>query len=476
MLSQHQLEKQQEIIDHIIKGERIIVLEGSAGTGKTYMVNYLIEKIKKDFYKYGVVYVTAPTHKALSVLKSKIEPKQYVEFKTVHSGLQLKRKIIDRQEVYVKPEYTKKQSFERGVLLIIDESSMIGNKKIKNHPGMMDLIEELKDRMIIIFLGDRKQLPPVNESSSPVFTKGYPIVTLTEIQRQKAGNPIIDLSNNLSLIKTKEENIIKVQELVKQPITQLDLFTKTEEEDKYVEKILGYTFSNDRQRIISRLAETNGTNQGKYLAYTNDDVDEMNNQVRRAIYGNPAKIEYGEMLIFKAPYGENMNNDELIVSELEIKEIELEIPTEKCTFIMDDTGISISNIYQIHQGKNILDIDGKPLKNTETKLFKVYLINKTIPVIHEDSELEFNKECRKVERLCNSGVLDFKATYYMRDLLANITYGHASTVHKSQGSTYTKAFVNIANIKTNRNKSEVINMVYTAITRASDLVILYNVK
>ena len=57
----------------------------------------------------------------------------------------------------------------------------------------------------------------------------------------------------------------------------------------------------------------------------------------------------------------------------------------------------------------------------------------------------------------------------------DLDYGFSLTSHKSQGSTYKQAIINIKNIEMNPNKKEKKRLLYTAITRASDLVILYNV-
>lgn len=44
-----------------------------------------------------------------------------------------------------------------------------------------------------------------------------------------------------------------------------------------------------------------------------------------------------------------------------------------------------------------------------------------------------------------------------------------------QGSTYKQAIVNIKNININKNYKEKTRLLYTAVTRASELLILYNV-
>ena len=45
---------------------------------------------------------------------------------------------------------------------------------------------------------------------------------------------------------------------------------------------------------------------------------------------------------------------------------------------------------------------------------------------------------------------------------------------RMQGSTYKNVIINVGNIETDFDKKERKRLLYTAITRASDMVILYN--
>jgi len=481
MLSQHQLEKANEVLELMRQQHKIIVIEGSAGTGKTYMVNELITMIKDEFYKYGLVYVTAPTHKAVDVITSKIEAKSYIEFKTIHSGLQLQRRFMNGEAVYVKKRFNPRYPpFPNGKLLIIDEASMIGNATrdigTVPIPGMLDLIEEFKDQMTIIYLGDRKQLNPVNENDSPVFTKGYPIVNLTEIKRQGEGNPIIHLSHNLKLIWTKQENVMMMDKKIIRKVFSEELKEQIEiTETKQV--MVGYTFTADRQKIISRLAATNGTTEYKYLAYTNIEVDKMNTDVRKQIYGNPKKVEVGERIIFNAPYEQYMNNQEILVESCDIIVRRLEIPTSES--ILQDIDGKLEIINRVKMANNTrpqIDNAGKTIPTYDIFQCKCYLINDNIIVVHEDSERDFHDIAQDIQRKIDREGLDYKAKHYFKEQVADITYAHAVTVHKSQGSTYEKVIINFPTIMSNTNNEERRRMTYTAITRASDLVILFNVK
>ena len=57
------------------------------------------------------------------------------------------------------------------------------------------------------------------------------------------------------------------------------------------------------------------------------------------------------------------------------------------------------------------------------------------------------------------------------DKFANIVYGYALTIHKSQGSTYQNVYIDYKNVSINRNDKE--QCFYTGITRASKNIKIY---
>lgn len=176
---------------------RILLIQGSAGTGKTTLVHTLVSELshelsaKKD-RTYSVV-MTAPTHKAVEVLRQKNsdEDNIYTEFCTLHSALRLKYSIDEDKgiEEYIPDPSIRERKLSGATILVIDEASMIGTDLLH----YIDLSLEDNKLLKVIFIGDNKQLPPVNEPSyiSPIFNQGYKQLGLTEIIRQAAENPII---------------------------------------------------------------------------------------------------------------------------------------------------------------------------------------------------------------------------------------------------------------------------------------------
>jgi hypothetical protein len=73
-------------------------------------------------------------------------------------------------------------------------------------------------------------------------------------------------------------------------------------------------------------------------------------------------------------------------------------------------------------------------------------------------------------------IREFWAFYYEQliDKFADITYGYSMTVHKSQGSTYERVFVDMEDIiKRNPKERESFQCLYTAVTRASKEIHVY---
>jgi exodeoxyribonuclease-5 len=255
--------------------------------------------------------------------------------------------------------------------------------------------------------------------------------------RQGVGNPIIDLSRNLDEIANKVDSRVEEN---------------------------GYIFSNNLPQVVETLANVNGTDELKYLAWTNKEVDMINKLVRLRIYGeSPNKVELDETLVFNEPYKEEYyTNQEIKVESVEIKEKDFLYPSGKINGVFEKV-----TTY-------------KPIK------LKYYAINKkliegvpdlddNIIIIHEDSEADFQKLLKDLSSMCRARIIDWVDFFRFKEGFADMKYNHAITIHKSQGSTYKQAIVNIKNIGLNKNKTERARLLYTAITRASKLLILYKV-
>lgn len=419
-LTPHQQSVVSQGVDYLKEdGNRILLIQGSAGTGKTTLVRYLVAELTKELYtKKGRTYsavMTAPTNKAVEVLREKSDGEDdiYSEFCTLHSALQLKYNVDEARgiEQYVPDPTNKERRLVGPTILVVDEASMIGSDLLHYIDANMEENKQLK----VIYIGDNKQLPPINETTSPVFLKGYQQLELNEIIRQAAENPIISVSNNIYLLNS------------------------------YIDQVtpqgLGFSFTKDYQRIIRHFVENRHDTDIRFIAYTNRRVEEFNTLVRREIYHHPNKIEEGETIIFDRPYQVDFatryaNNEEVEINSLEIQERQMDYPIDK---------------------------EG----HTDTIRLKVYQVNDSFPILHEESDFLFQDLLSQLRRKAINKDLYWRDYFSARDAFVAFKHRYAITVHKAQGSTYREVFIDYDDINRNQSLEERSKLIYTAITRAS---------
>lgn len=170
--------------------EKVMVLQGYAGTGKSTLVKTLMDNMQKylkmarlvnpTMFEYQVQ-LTATTNKAAEALHQITG----MEVRTIHSflGLRVNKDFRTGQSVLTPRDNTP----EYGYILIIDEASMIDGP-------LLTTIFNKTENCKIMFIGDPAQLPPVKYTTTPVFDAKFTTAKLEKIMRQAAGNPIIELA------------------------------------------------------------------------------------------------------------------------------------------------------------------------------------------------------------------------------------------------------------------------------------------
>ncbi|RUT51685.1 hypothetical protein BWK51_00090 [Campylobacter fetus] len=254
-------EQQQIVYDKVLNGdERVILLQGEAGTGKSYTLS----SIAKDYP--GSVLITATTNKAKGLLQSNTGLQTY----TTHSALgfnMIRNGIFEYLSDVREPKISD--------LLIIDEVSMLPSEVYQKA-----VESEFKK---ILLVGDEAQLPAIGLKAS---IKPDIIITLTKQMRQSSNEK---LSNYLSRLR--------------EAITSKKILDITEE---LPEEIVIY----DKHKDFCK-AYLNSNNSKRLLTYSNKTVDSYNFNI------NTIRYKQGDLLVLDHPLGKLRNGD--IVEILEVK-------------------------------------------------------------------------------------------------------------------------------------------------------------
>lgn len=203
-------------------------LYGFAGSGKTTMILEIINFLAHHHLISNIAF-SAPTHKALNVMKSsfcKLMPTLMDEFGIKYHGmfdsdlLELKTRGLNIEFVTIhglmgfgmeltkdgEREFVKKATFSETIrnlckydIIIIDECSMIPLQMIIEifrviHEQMRKACN-FNDAPKIIFSGDPAQLPPVNEISSAIFIHSKEEIPFAEYERVVPKSQISSLLN-----------------------------------------------------------------------------------------------------------------------------------------------------------------------------------------------------------------------------------------------------------------------------------------
>lgn len=427
-----------ELMDFANGGASIHLLTGRAGTGKTTLVQALIKKLRAAGDNRRIVF-TAPTNKATQVLRRMVERWGLgIECVTCAKLLGLKPQINFEtgQEFFVKAYQEESKAQDYG-LIVVDESSMV-------NADLWEFIsEEANFFTKILFMGDAAQLPPVNEAISKAFTEIESQSNLTEVKRYSGAIAVLADDICTHLYRRGEPCITSDYSSDGKGVFVL----AKDKWNAYIVKAFqseSYLKNPDYCRV---------------LAWTNDRVDQINSMVRSAIRGkNAPRFCIGERLIAK----QHFSSDEGITlfntsSEMEVLEV----------------------------------IEGKSEKH-EVYFLKVQLFDDggqtiMIPVLHDASLAKFKAEQADLAKRAKAGERNLWDLWHWNNKrFAQIDYAYATTVHKSQGSTFNHAFVDIQNIFKNKTQNtlelpgmpkqvvyERNQLLYVAITRASDRVLVF---
>ncbi len=459
-------EEQRIVFDDLLKhlteenGYSLFMIEGYAGTGKTYLISKLVSCLNCK------VAMSAPTNKAVKVLTdNRGDMDSRVIYSTIHKLLALRVKMqyppagskARPKQILVKVS-RKNPIINDFDLLIIDEASMLDDE-------LFFMIEdEKKSSLKIIFMGDPAQIPPVNKDDSipliPAKREIYNIkhYELKTIMRQADGSKILETAYQIRNQRFQIFDPI----LSRKSNDDVLFFASSSEKDKIM-------FTKTMIEMFTSENFKNDPNYCKTIAWTNKVVDNFNLFIRKKLFKGQElkKIMVGEKLIADTPIFDGWEefspiifntSDEFEVIEYEEKTFEYFLPTGKEW----EQELSFMNIEQGQKGKSF------NLKYYSCVVESVDIISKekfrqSIDVLHETAEKPFGW---LISAICKREL--WKEYEKLTKRFSGVKYNYAITAHKAQGSTYKNVFLIEDDIQVNPRVLERNRIKYTACTRPKE--------
>lgn len=409
------------------------VLEGPAGTGKTTTLLALIQAAHLLDLEVGVA---APTHKAASVLRDKLEEakahqQNLPEPVTLHSLLCLK----PQRSVYGEPEtfrQTKQPRLGHLDLLIVDECSMVGE-------DLLGYIQEASATFAlpVLFAGDPYQLRPVNEQRLSKTFEAGPKFSLTEVLRHDGA--VLNLATRVRTL-----NYVPQIQPGSGGGSQVEVYPTMEDlEAAWLQ--------------AAAEAEKRGAiRETMMVCWMNKNRRRYNEMARTLIYGEDApQFMEGDVVVTLSAIERDgqllhMNNEDLQIKEAELLEAYMPVPTlgEKSAFrtwrltTSPGTKLYVLDDSETERYRKMLKALGANIRDTGEKAKK-------------ENDMKTMQEVKQA----------WSSIYFpLKEAFCEVDFRYALTVHKSQGSTYSKVFVCNDYMQ---SRDEAKQLLYVAVTRAA---------
>lgn len=423
----------QTVLHSVFYKSKLTVVEGHAGTGKTTLLKQLKELTEK-YSEYGVVGLSHSGKATQEMIKANITAETIDSF--LYNPKSLQNKI-----------------------LIIDEASVLSNEHFRKLLKYVDKSNNTK----IMLVGDRKQLQAI-EAGNPFkialeYTKKAFHPKLTYIYRQKQHSDYQEFTKDISdTAQNTKMDSLNQEFLAKNFIQTDDVYGGAKRE--FLSK-----FDENQDQII--------------LVKTVNLKNQLNEEVRKDIYKNKENVKAVDMPVYK---------------DIRMKE-DYQIHLAKNYVVGDEIICRNKNEKSLVSGKiKSIDVENNILTIIDTnstkkeKLTEVNTKHLDNMTIHREEIREFalgervmftknkgrqtkNGEIGTITDISDAGIITIEKTsgHIMQISSKNpqykyLDYAYASTISKSQGSTFDKV---ICTFDT-KGQWYNFNEFYVGITRGSN--------
>ena len=424
----------------------VMLLSGSAGTGKTTLTAALVRTLAAVGQK---VVLMAPTGRAAKVL-------------AVNAGmpaLTIHRKIY-RQRVF-EGDFNLNDNLHADTLFVVDEASMIANDGFTQSVfGSGRLLDDLVQyvyggrncRMMLI--GDTAQLPPVGEEESPALSADHMATydmqvfaaSLTEVLRQSRQSGILYNADIIRSMITHDE------------LTQLPRITFARFAD--IRIVPG-------DELIEQLATSYsevGQDETMVVTRSNKRAAIYNQGIRNTVLGCEEMLTTGDMLMI-------VKNNYFWTEQQEKAPI---------SFIANGDRAVVRRVRRVHElyGLHFADLT---LSFPDYDDYELTATAVTDSLMAEAPALTQEQS----QALYDGVMADYADIRHKRDRIdkvrhdahfnaVQIKYAYAVTWHKAQGGQWAHVYVDQGYMTDDMVTPDYIHWLYTAFTRATDKLYLVN--
>ncbi len=425
--------------------DRVFVLNGYAGTGKTSLTGALVRTLASV----GIATVLlAPTGRAAKVFSAN----------SGHSAYTIHRKIYRHQfgSDFGAGRSAVQQNNGRDIVFIVDEASMIGAADERGNNLLEDLIHYVYagENCRLILLGDTAQLPPVGSAESPAMSaevlRGYGLkvtkATLTATARQKGGSGILYNATWLRRAMQASE------------LPQPRLFTDGFDDVTLVK-------GEDLPEMLDQAYSRDGIEETLLITRSNRMATDYNRAIRANVLYIEEQLQRGELLIVAKNnyYWTRKLKDVDFIANGDVVTVDRVVGTEM------RYGLRFADVELSMPDRGSAAFPAKIMLETltaETAGMSQDDYNRLYYGLIDDGEM-FPADMpyeRRVARLRDNP--------YWNAL--QVKYAYAATCHKAQGGQWSNVFVDLSYIPPEAMGIEFYRWLYTAVSRARSRLYLIN--
>ena len=428
--------------------DRVFILQGYAGTGKTTLLKAVLDYLDQKRLDYGLMATTGRAARVLSLKTGR-------PASTIHSAIYQvdaeRTEISDRRKAIA--FRLRNNDDDNTTLYFIDEASMISDRSESNplllfeNGSILEHIFRFAGERKVVFVGDDAQLPPVNCPSSPALDAGYLMrkyglkvqhYCLTDVTRQSTACGILFNATRLREVLTSDRT----------PPVSIDanrwadlhvLPNVWKMIDEYVQSITRF-----------------GVHSSVFVAFSNKAVAYLNQEIRKKLY--------------KMPNPPLQNNEWLMV-----------VHNNAQTGYCNGQHIWLRSFTDIGERVGPLLLLNATVEDAETKQSQEVkivsdLLYRPEPGLSLEEEMAFSIDfaIRMRKKGIKPGTSDY-LLYLMKDERLNalrVKFGYAATCHKAQGGEWEYVFLNVEPVLQMIPVREQYRWLYTAITRATTNLLL----